>query len=376
MFEMKSIASTALVAILLNLPHSVCAATFTVLHSFGSASDGANPMGSLIEADGNLFGVTTNGGSVGKGSVFKVSPISGSEKLVHSFTGGKDGGNPWSAPLALNGVLYGTAPNGGQAGNGVVYQADIQSGATTTLWDFPVASEGARPFGGLTAVGNFLYGATLEPASVYRIKIGTMKAVTIQQLSGDEGQDIYGGLSFQHGSLYGVALTGGSGGDFGGTAFSVSLASDAVRTIYNFHDAGDGGQPFTTPLLYSGAMYGTTQTGGSSGRGVVFKIDIASGTEVPLHVFGPGADGGIPFGSLCYHRGAVYGTTTIGGSVGYGTIFKVDISTGIETILYSFLTGSDGYSPYGGLVFYKGAFYGTSAYGGASGGGVVFRFVP
>src|SRR5208282_3849903 len=97
--------------------------------------------------------------------------------------------------------------------------------------------------------------------------------------------------------------------------------------------------------------------------GVVFKVD-PSGNETVLYTFTGGADGGYPLaGVIRDSAGNLYGTTNGGGASGAGVVFKVDTS-GNETVLYTFTGGSDGGSPWGGVIRdSKGNLYGTADVG-------------
>ena len=98
--------------------------TETVLYSFcslPSCSDGHAPKAGLIGDGAYLYGTTVGGGASDAGTVFKLSP-SGTETVLHSFTG-SDGGDPYAGLIADRaGNLYGTTANGGAAGNGVVFK--------------------------------------------------------------------------------------------------------------------------------------------------------------------------------------------------------------------------------------------------------------
>jgi uncharacterized repeat protein (TIGR03803 family) len=88
--------------------------TLTTLHNFsGVGTDGAEPVGALVQAsDGNLYGTTVNGGTSRVGTIFKIT-LGGTLTTLHSF-GGTDGANPVAALIqGANGMLYGTTPNGG-----------------------------------------------------------------------------------------------------------------------------------------------------------------------------------------------------------------------------------------------------------------------
>ena len=95
------------------------------LHVFGSAGDGGTPYGGLIaDAAGNLYGTTLFGGANNAGTVYELKPTRGGwkERILYSFTGGSDGGNPGGTLMMDSaGNLYGTA-GGGQSGNGVIFE--------------------------------------------------------------------------------------------------------------------------------------------------------------------------------------------------------------------------------------------------------------
>jgi uncharacterized repeat protein (TIGR03803 family) len=97
----------------------------TVLHTFTGGFDGGSPNTGLAQdAAGNLYGATTLGGASGKGVVFKLD-TTGKLIVLHAFTGGADGGNPDSVVLDGAGRLFGTAATGGQCrdqGCGVVFK--------------------------------------------------------------------------------------------------------------------------------------------------------------------------------------------------------------------------------------------------------------
>jgi uncharacterized repeat protein (TIGR03803 family) len=131
-----------------------------------------------------------------------------------------------------------------------------------------------------------------------------------------------------------------------------------------------------------GNLYGTTTAGGASGGGTVFKMT-GKGKEAALYSFLGGADGADPEAGLVMDAtGNLYGTTTSGGSNGKGTVFKLAIpkKTGREwkeKILYSFGKGTDGATPVAGVSFdAAGNLYGTTSAGGTYGYGTVFQLTP
>ena len=319
----------------------------TVLHSFEVGSevytDGKNPRAGLIDVTGTLYGTTVHGGGASCycGTVFKVT-LSGSETVLHSFSGEPDGFSPDAGLLDVNGTLYGTTYYGGANGDGTVF-AITTSGTETVLHSFAGKPDGAHPYAGLINVNGTLYGTTTS----------------------------------------GGANCNWSGGC--GTVFAITT-SGAETVLYSFKGGlGDGRYPTQAGLLdVNGTLYGTTYRGGKHHYGTAFAIT-TSGKENVLHSFGGLGDGAFPYGGLLDVNGTLYGTTSNGGAGsclrysnvhGCGTVFKTTIS-GKETVLYSFKGGSgDGKFPHAGLINVDGTLYGTTTAGGAKEAGTVFSLSP
>jgi uncharacterized repeat protein (TIGR03803 family) len=320
--------------ILLTLGASVQAQTFTTLYNFTGGADGGYPYGGVVEdASDNLYG-TTLSGSVGAayGVVFKVD-TTGTETVVHSFAGPPtDGAWPEDALLRDKaGNLYGTTSLGGTSSYGVVFRVDT-SGKETVLHSFGGGTkDGCNPYGGL--------------------------------------------IRDSHGNLYG--MTSGCGTAGYGVVFK--LAKRGKETVLHSFKGGakDGASPSYGNLLADklGNLYGVTWGGGSSGLGVVFKIDTTR-KETVLHSFAGGTtDGCYLYGTPAMDRlGNLYGTTYQCGSSNYGTVWKVG-KNNRETILHNFAGyPSDGANPYSGVVRdSKGNLYGDTNQGGASHWGAVYE---
>jgi uncharacterized repeat protein (TIGR03803 family) len=306
------------------------------------------------------------------------------------------------------GNLYGTSRDGGAFGDGTVFRLDT-SGTLTVLHSF-APSEGAGPYAGvvLDAAGN-LYGTTGSAASVGVLgtvfKIDTAGNFTVLHFfTGSDGCSPSGGVIMDAaGNFYGTA--GGCGAFGQGAVFKLDPFGN-VTVLYSFKGGNTGGSDGSGPaggliMDAAGNLYGTTVVGGGSdpsgtcgsqtgvgGCGTVFKLD-PSGDETVLYSFKGRTDGAFPFplgdGRLVRDAaGILYGTTSEGGPgtctgrnqvvVGCGTVFKLD-SAGNETVLYSFTGGSDGAFPYAGLVKdTTGNLYGTASSFLALGGfGTVFK---
>ena len=366
--------------------------TFTTLFSFNN-SNGANPQGSLImDAQGNLYGTTSSGGTYSFGTVFKLDP-SGNEAVLHSFAGDlSDGGTPVAnLILDASGNLYGTTYQGATpSGGGTVFKLD-PAGNETILHGFSMGSDGGNPECGLVmdAQGN-LYGTTFGGGdygfgTVFKVDPSSNETVLHSFTGGSDGWMPYAGLIMDaEGTLYGTTFSSNAPDQGNGVVFKMDLAGSET-VLYTFTGGRDGQWPQATLIMDAARnLYGTTLFGGNldcnsgQGCGTVFKVD-PSGNETVLHTFMGGTDGSGPAASLIMdQQGNLYGTTVYGGNYGWGTVFKVSAS-GNEIVLYSFTGGNDGMQPIGGLVMdAANNLYGTTNGGGDSnncygGCGTVFK---
>jgi uncharacterized repeat protein (TIGR03803 family) len=161
------------------------------------------------------------------------------------------------------------------------------------------------------------------------------------------------------GNLYGTA-SGSIVND--GSIFKIS-PSGAESIFYSFWGGTDGANPDASLIIdKDGNLLGTTYGGGDYSYGAVFKITL-NGLETILYSFMYGSDGSFPSSSLLQDTdGSLYGTTQFGGTeYDHGTVFKI-ASDGTESIVYRFLGNSDGGTPYAALIKgTDGNFYGTIA---------------
>ena len=193
---------------------------------------------------------------------------------------------------------------------------------------------------------------------------------------GKDGALPLAGVTNVKGTFYGTTTNGG-GPSGEGVVFKLS-SSGSERVLHHFGVPGDGANPYASLIDLQGTLYGTTAGGGTNSDGTVFTIS-RSGSESVLHSFNPSkGEGSTPVAPLLEVSGTLYGTTAYGGpncgSVGCGTVFTMT-SSGSQTVLYSF-KGSSGMTPSAPLVNLGGTLYGTTAYGGASNDGTVFSITP
>ena len=269
-------------------------------------------------------------------SSFVLMPSAGAQSfsVLHHFTGGADGANPLNGLLfGAGGVMYGTTSAGGAYNNGTVYRIG-PTGVFTTLYAFQGGADGSSP-----------------------------QSALIQDATG---------------LLYGTTAGGGAYG--GGTVFRI--ASTTKTTLHSFGSGSDGSVPLGGLAFDSaGNLYGTTSAGGAHGNGTVFTLTrhgLLYSASV-LYSFGTGADGAAPYAGVTLDSaGNVLGTTSAGGTAGYGTVFELNkANSWAESIVYNFQNQNDGAVPYAGLIADgHGNFYGAATEGGVQGGGSIFELTP
>ena len=360
-----------------------------------NGSTGDTPFSGVILAnDGNLYGTTFYGGSSplpgsGSGLVYQLKTNGLLSPLALFY--GTNGANPYARPLqGSDGYLYGTTSLGGTNGlpngYGTVYRVST-NGALATLVHFD-GTKGASPSGPLIlgADGNYYgttsYGGTNGgKGTVFRMTpAGAL--TSLFSFNGTNGSNPYSGvMQGQDGALYGTTLLGGTNGNWG-TVFRITT-NGAFSSLFSFNGT-NGANPYgglvqsTNGLLYGTAYYGNSGFNGqnSSGFGSVYSIS-TNGQLVTLYSFTGGNDGGEPYAALALgNDGNFYGTTTLFGAGGFGTVFQITPQALLTTIV-PFSYGMNGITPYGRLLpLSSGSFYGTASSAGAYGRGTVFRLDP
>lgn len=326
--------------------------TETVLYSFAGSPDGKNPYGGVtIDSAGNLYGTTVAGGNSfcsgdGCGVVFKLANSGGnwSESVLYNFQGGKDGAGPGSALIFdTAGNLYGTTPDGGAHAIGTVYQ--LTPGQNGQWAEKVIHSFTGGNDGGVGSLGSLLidsagslYGVTEigganGAGTVYKLtpgSNGTWKGSTLYAFKGQPDAAFpYGGLIFdKSGNLYGTTYYGGANGV--GAVYELHKVSGSwkEKVLYSFQTGNDANSS-TTTLVFdaSGNLYGTASAGGgqSCDCGAIFKLarQGSAWTESVVHSFAGNPDGAFPYYGLFEDKaGNLYGTTVQGGSANQGAIFQ------------------------------------------------------
>ena len=276
-------------------PATVCEATEcpwneTILYRFTGLSDGGAPQyGDLVfDTAGNIYGTASGGGlSCPQGTcgvVFKLTPSGGgwTESVLYRFTGGNDGGVPYSGvTFDAAGNLYGTTTMGGAHSDGTAYElTPSASGWTeTTLYAFGGSDLSYSPFGGL--------------------------------------------IFDRQGDLFGTAFGGPNGA---GTVYELEPSNGgwAYNLVYGF--SGYAGPRDTPTMDAGGNIFLTDLNTGPEQAGSVYKLTPGAGgwTATDLYDFNGDRDGAAPFGNVVWDAdGNVYGTTTLGGTNNLGIVFEI-----------------------------------------------------
>ena len=352
----------AILSVMTTLATAGLAQTFTLLHTFTGGADGGNPSSGLtMDPQGNLYGTTFAGG-LGYGTVFKLARA-GSGWLftpIYSFHG-SDGSGPYGRVVfGPEGRLYGTTSTGGG---------------------------GNCKFAGYQGCGTVF--RLQPPASACKSFACPWTETVLYYAHQDGGIFLYGDVVFdQAGNLYTTVFNGGEL-DAG---YVVELAPNGnnwiSKILHNFNPSegggGDGANPNAGVIFdAAGNLYGTTVNAGRGGCGIAYELSPngSTWTETNLHAFIANPDGCEPHAPLIFDaHGNLYGTAVSVGPNEGGTVFELSPNGGSWTfsVQWAFSTqGSGGDSPNGPVTLdANGNIWGTTGGTGCCGWGTVFELTP
>jgi uncharacterized repeat protein (TIGR03803 family) len=393
------------------------AQTLNALHQFAQTRtnelffytnrDGAFPEASVVLSGRTLYGTTVYGGPGGWGSVFSVN-IDGTgftNLVTFSFDTSPvytnaDGGFPQGGLLLSGKKLYGTTDLGGSSGYGTIFSMNLDGTGFTNLHNFD-GSDGSTP-SGLVITGNTLYGTTVVGGSfgsgtLFKIStygtgftnIYNFTTALGQSSTNTDGYYPQGNLILSGKTLFGTTESGGKFGN--GTVFRVNTNGKSFANLHNFSALSvpfsgtneDGARLYAGLTLSGNTLYGVTYGGGNWGDGALFAIQTDGLGFTNLHNFAGYLDGATPEGQLLLAGNTLYGTASVGGYSGAGTVFAINTDGTGYTNAYTFsqdnydddlafFTNHDGFSPFAGLILSSNTLYGTGNMGGNWGAGTVF----
>ncbi len=368
------------------------AGTLTTVATFPAGSPAFYPNTGVVALGGLLYGTAPQPDATG--SVYSIDPATGTKSLVYAFLGTSngpklDGAKP-SALTVMNGMLYGTTASGGASSGGTVFAVSPATGQEQVLVSFTEPSTGVsqKPTADALAVsGRFLFGTlqaggAQQTGAIYRVSATGQYRTLYQFPQAAEGCNPGTGVIAHENVLYGT--TTGCGAYGFGTLYAYSLATQAFTTLYSFTSAAG-----PLHLLYrDGVLYGATATGGANNAGSVYSYTLASGSFTLLHSFSA-SEIETPASGLTVFKGRLYGIATAGPAqtaAERGGIYAINPTTGDEAVV-SLLSGCSSYpyacgpdaDPAGDLLAYQGALWGTTTQMnvlGAQSDGSVYNFVP
>ena len=254
-----------------------------LMHTYVKKDDGC-PTGNLaLDSVGNLYGVTQDGGANGWGSIFELTK-SGSnwnETILYSFTGGADGGAPYAGMIFDSaGNLYGTA-TASTTNHGTVFElSPSQAGWTyKVLYTFQGGNDGGQPVAGLILVNGNLYGAAES--------FGKNGGGTVFELSSAKsGWSFHVLASMQgtggpvaslamdtSGTLYGTNFFDGASGYGSVFKLTPNKGKWTYTDLHDFTGGSDGGYPGGGVAFDSkGNAFGTAVLGGTDNFGVLYEV--------------------------------------------------------------------------------------------------------
>jgi uncharacterized repeat protein (TIGR03803 family) len=260
----------------------------TDLLQTGRTTQTAAPAGSpLFDAEGNLVIAATRGGPIANGSVFKVAAGTNAVSTLATFNG-TNGLAPGGGLIAdAQGNLFGTTSQGGPAfsaltrtpGAGTVYEITATTHTLVTLANFAGDGGGFNPVGDLVLdksgdlFGVTQFGGGSDKGTIFEVVAGSGKVTTLASFDGTHGSEPRAGLFRDpQGNLFGTTPAGGTN-DLG-TVFELRAGADALTTLVNF-DKTTGPAPLGSLISDGhGNLFGTTELGGSAGEGSIFELTL------------------------------------------------------------------------------------------------------
>ena len=396
-----SLACLAIFVLAAGIGHAQAFGDYSIVHDFGSGSDGVYPLASVtFDSAGNMYGTTHGGGeNNNSGTVWKISSA-GVYKELHVFGNGSDGKYVVSSiTFDSAGNMYGTACDSGANHAGMVWEI-TSAGVYKDLHDFGNGAD-ASVISRITfdSAGN-MYGTVGQGGAnnlgmVWEITSAGVfkdlhdfggKVTNANGTLGFDGSYPSGGVTFDpRGNMYGTTNNGGPNDpqsndpQFGfGIVWEIT-SSGVYKDLHDFGAGSDGKFPVSGVTLDRGGnLFGTTSAGGAYGEynpgGTVWEIT-AGGVYKDLHDFGDGSDDQSPDAGVTFDgAGNMYGTASYDNEATFGGMVWEISAGGVYKNLHDFAAAlSDGLVPESEVTFDSaGNMYGTTLYGGANGQGIVW----
>jgi uncharacterized repeat protein (TIGR03803 family) len=281
---------------------------YQIIFSFNILnSEGFSPSSPLTAVGSTLYGFNTgNGGDPNAGGIFKINTDGSGFQILRNFTGGlSDGYGPAGGLTIVGSSLYGVTSDGGTYGVGTVFKIGFDGSGYQVIYNFDNSVVGSpiNPGIGLTLVGSTLYGTTyyggeFTYGTIYHLQTDGSGFTVDHDFGGITDDGLYpdSPLTVVGSSLYGTTYEGGGGGSGAflgiGTIYKISSNGTGYQVAYRFKD----GTRYREPAGPSGGLtlvgsrvYGVSTSGGSDsieGYGTVFSFPASSsGGPIPPNPF-------------------------------------------------------------------------------------------
>jgi uncharacterized repeat protein (TIGR03803 family) len=315
---------------------------------------------------------------------FSRQSVASEFDVLRYFTN-DDGAHPFSDLVqGSDGALYGTTVTGNnETDHDTIFKINPDGSGFAVLMDFDSSTTGANCWGGLllgsdgALYGTTYYGGTGGGGTVFKIEQDGTGFAVLKNFDGSTtGGGSYARLTEVNKVLYGTTFVGGTGN--AGTLFRLEKDGTSFAVIKHFDNSITGGHPTAAVIVgRDGALYGTALHGGSLLFGTIFKINTDGTSFTVLKHMNLTGGGYIQSRLLFGSDGELYGTASEGGTFDAGTVFTLHLDGSGFTVLKSFEPPGNGAYPYAGLIEGSdGKLFGTTLRGGRYDWGTVFEMNP
>lgn len=334
------------------------------------------------DASGNLYVNSILGGLTNSGTLLRISPDGSNFKIIASYRLGVEGGNPYTSPvMGADGYLYTTLTASEPQGGGSIVKIKPDGSEITKIYNFNL-SEGYKPSATvLYGSDGRLYGTTdlgglKSGGTIYTIKTDGTDFKVLKNISSNNVSsyffDARALVEGSDGKLYGTTLHDGAYG--AGTLFRLDKEGTNFQVLVEFNNTSNGALPGEIMIASDGKIYGATTSGGANAKGYVYSVN-TDGNGFTKLLDMPSSGTGIKTSPLREAAdGTLYGVTHNGGSTGAGMIYKMNKDGSGYQVLHSFDNAINSLYSRGELLETSpGVFFGAAGAGGSNNMGTIYK---